>query len=121
MHGRQGPSLDHPIVWRYEREGLPVLVVRETHGWRRIRDPQGDEVWVQSRMLSATRHGLIVSDTVLRKADAPDSRPLATLKSGAVLELTGCNSVACQVKAGKLSGWVDKAQLWGTQTESAGI
>ncbi|MEM9377179.1 MAG: SH3 domain-containing protein, partial [Pseudomonadota bacterium] len=36
VHGRQGPNLDHPIVWRYERAGLPVLVVRETHGWRRI-------------------------------------------------------------------------------------
>ena len=32
VHGRRGPHLDHPILWRYEREGLPMLVVRETHG-----------------------------------------------------------------------------------------
>ena len=57
VHGRQGPNLDHPILWRYEREGLPMLVVRETHGWRRVRDPDGDEVWMQARMLSATRTG----------------------------------------------------------------
>ncbi len=60
VHGRRGPDLDHPIVWRYEREGLPMLIVRETHGWRRVRDPDGDEVWMQARMLSEAPTAMVV-------------------------------------------------------------
>lgn len=121
VHGRQGPSLDHPILWRYERQGLPVLIVRETHGWRRIRDPQGDEVWVQARMLSAQRHSLMVRDGLLRKDAAIDSDPIAQLKAGALLELTGCTGKACQVSVDDMTGWVDHLDIWGAEAHTGGL
>src|SRR5574339_414312 len=38
VNGRAGPSLDYPIAWTYERQGLPVVIVRESEEWRKIRD-----------------------------------------------------------------------------------
>ncbi|MEM9225276.1 MAG: SH3 domain-containing protein [Pseudomonadota bacterium] len=121
VHGRQGPSLDHPIVWRYERLGLPVLIVRETHGWRRIRDPHGDEVWVQARMLSQQRRSLIVRDAVLRADADGGSKPIAELKAGALLDLIGCTETACQISVDRTSGWVDPLDIWGAEPETSGL
>ena len=67
VHGRIGPSLDHPIAWKYEREGLPVLILKESKDWRFVRDPDGDEVWVHARMLSGARTVLIRRETELKR------------------------------------------------------
>jgi len=121
VHGRQGPSLDHPILWRYEKTGLPVLILRETHNWRRVRDHQGDEVWIQARMLSAETNVLILRDTLLLEEEAETSDPRAQLKAGLVAELLGCASSTCEIKIDKTKGWVLEADLWGTETQASGL
>ena len=115
VHGRQGPNLDHQILWRYEREGLPMLVVRETHGWRRVRDPDGDEVWMQARMLSETRTALVTRDVDLKRKPSDDAPSKARLKSGVITELTGCEQGWCKIKVGRQSGWLPQSDLWGTE------
>ncbi len=115
VHGRQGPNLDHPILWRYEREGLPMLVVRETHGWRRVRDPDGDEVWMQARMLSSVRTALVTREVELKRRPSEDAASKARLKSGVIAELGDCESGWCEVEIGRERGWVSKSVLWGTE------
>ena len=63
VNGREGPSESHRILWRYERAGLPVLIVKESRNWRRVRDPDGDEVWVHARMLAPDRRALCAAMT----------------------------------------------------------
>lgn len=116
VHGRQGPHLDHPILWRYEREGLPMLVLRETHGWRRVRDPDGDEVWMQARMLSSARTALITQDTELMRKPQADARAKARLKQGVIVDLQDCEDGWCEIKIERQTGWVPKQKLWGTET-----
>lgn len=118
VHGRQGPHLDHKILWRYEREGLPMLIVRETHGWRRVRDPDGDEVWMQARMLSETRTALITRDIELKREPMSEARSKAQIKSGVIAELSTCETGWCRVKIGRQTGWVPQSDLWGTQVET---
>ncbi len=115
VHGRQGPNLDHEILWRYEREGLPMLVVRETHGWRRVRDPDGDEVWMQARMLSETRTTLVTRDIELKQKPSAEARAKAHLKAGVIAELTTCDAGWCKIKIGRQSGWLPQSELWGTE------
>lgn len=115
VHGRQGPNLDHQILWRYEREGLPMLIVRETHNWRRVRDPDGDEVWVQARMLSETRTALVTRDVELKRDPSADSRSKARLKSGVIAELSVCEAGWCKVKVGRETGWLTQSELWGSE------
>ena len=115
VHGRQGPHLDHPILWRYEREGLPMLIVRETHGWRRVRDPDGDEVWMQARMLSSTRTALITRDSDLKRRPTEDAPSKARLKRGVIAELGDCENAWCEVQIDRQKGWVAESVLWGTE------
>ncbi|WOR15582.1 SH3 domain-containing protein [Hyphomonas sp. FCG-A18] len=121
VHGRQGPSLDHDILWRYEAEGMPMLILRETHGWRRVRDKDGDEVWIQARMLSERRTAVTIQDTPLQRKPNADARAKALIKAGVVLELDACTNGWCAVKAGKRDGWIEELHLWGTRTSTDGV
>ncbi len=121
VHGRQGPSLDHPILWRYERAGLPMLIIRETHGWRRVRDKDGDEVWVQARMLSSNQKAVITQDIILYKKPDEHSTARAQLKAGLIVDLDNCEALWCRVKAGRQAGWVQKTGLWGVETSTGGL
>lgn len=115
VHGRQGPNLDHPILWRYEREGLPMLVVRETHGWRRVRDPDGDEVWMQARMLADKRNVLVTREAELKRKPDTGAASKARLKPGVIAELGKCAEGWCAVEIGRQSGWLPETALWGTE------
>lgn len=121
VHGRQGPNLDHQIMWRYEREGLPMLVVRETHGWRRVRDPDGDEVWMQARMLSAQRTALITVETELKRDPDDAARSKARLKPGVIAELEACEQGWCKVEIERKSGYLPQSALWGTEIETGNL
>lgn len=114
VHGRQGPNLDHQILWRYEREGLPMLIVRETHGWRRVRDPDGDEVWMQARMLSADRTALITTEVELKRSPEAGARSKARLKAGVIAELIECTDGWCEVEIARKIGYLPESVLWGT-------
>lgn len=121
VHGRQGPSLDHAILWRYEAEGMPVLVIRETHGWRRVRDKDGDEVWVQARMLSDTRTAMTTKETTLYRHADSESEGRALIKAGVILDIETCQSGWCNVKVGKRKGWIPETALWGTRLGTDGV
>lgn len=115
VNGRAGPSLDYPIRWTYERAGLPVVIVRESQDWRKIRDPMGDEVWVNKSQLAAERTA-ITTDTgaIFRDAD-PRSAHIARFEAGAVVSLGACKGAWCQVTAEGREGWIRQAQLWGIE------
>lgn len=121
VNGRKGPSRDHEIVWRYERQDLPVLIIKETRDWVQIRDAAGDEVWVHARMLSDSRHVILLRDTILRRKAQAGSVGRATLQSGVVAELEECAPRWCKIRVGKYEGWVDRPSLWGVETETAGL
>lgn len=121
VHGRQGPTLDHPILWRYERKGMPMLVIRETHGWRRVRDIDGDEVWVQARMLSEARTAIFISASTLHRKPDANSSAQAKIVAGVVAELETCDGNWCRVKIQRKSGWVERQDLWGTETATGSV
>lgn len=121
VHGRQGPSLDHPILWRYEKEGLPMLIVRETNGWRRVRDKDGDEVWMQARMLSVDRKVVAIDETILYRKPGTDAVKRATLKPGVIADLELCDGMWCRVRIGRETGWIEKTSLWGVETATGGL
>lgn len=121
VHGRKGPSTDYEIAWRYERQGLPVLIVKESQNWRQIRDADGDEVWVQARMLTESRHVLLLRKALLRKRGNELSRGIASVQSGVVAELETCEDGWCRIKADKFKGWVEQAALWGIETRTDGL
>lgn len=117
VNGRVGPSLSYPIAWRYNRKGLPVLIVKESGEWRRVRDPAGDEVWVHGRMLEAGNTAMVIQAEVMRAGPDPQAQAIAEIGRDVVVSLDECRETHCRVRAGDYRGWIARNQLWGIDTE----
>ncbi len=52
---RIGPSADYAVSWLYTKAGLPVEIIQEYDNWRRVRDADGTEGWVNQSLLSGQR------------------------------------------------------------------
>jgi SH3-like domain-containing protein len=113
VNGRAGPSRDYPVQWTYERAGLPVIIVRESQDWRKIRDPMGDEVWVNKSQLAGERTVITVEASAIRRAADSKSEHVARFEAGAILQLAECRSAWCRVEAEGRKGWVLRSELWG--------
>lgn len=114
VNGRSGPSPDYPIRWTYERAGLPVVVIRETNDWRKVRDPMGDEVWVSKSQLSEQRHAVTTHAGLMRRDPAAEAPAEARFNPGTVVSLGECGTVWCPVKVQGQKGWILREHLWGT-------
>lgn len=113
VNGRTGPSLEHPIAWRYERAGLPVMILKESMDWRRVRDPEGAEVWVHARMLSGQATAMVQRDLSLKRRADAGAEDVALLQAGVIVEVLGQREDMVQVRKGRVSGWVEASGIWG--------
>ena len=113
VNGRAGPSRDYPVQWTYERAGLPVIIVRESQDWRKIRDPMGDEVWVNKSQLAGERTVITVEPGGIRRIADSKSDLIARFETGAILQLSDCRGAWCRVEAESRKGWVLRTELWG--------
>lgn len=119
VHARRGPGLDHEILWTYKVAGLPVQVVAETFEWRKICDPEGSLVWVHRSTTSGRRTVLNTSDDaiVVRASRREDSAVRARLSPHALIPISGCEEGWCEIRAGRLKGWVQEGRVFGTRAE----
>ena len=113
---RSGPSADFPIQWVYVRRGLPVEVVASFDIWRKIRDSEGTEGWVNQQMLTGHR-SVLVSGAVrdLRHDPKLDADVVAKLEVGVVATISKCDPAWCEVKAGGYKGWLMREEVWGLE------
>jgi SH3-like domain-containing protein len=115
VNGRAGPSRDYPVHWTYERQGLPVIIVRESQDWRKIRDPQGDEVWVNKTQLAGARTAITTAQGSIWRDASAKSAAVAAFVPGAVLQLGDCKGEWCRVEAESRKGWALRSQIWGAE------
>lgn len=103
----------------YQRAGLPVQIIAETPDWRRVRDPDGEEVWMHRRLLSGRRavRALNEADMLARPED--EAALVARIEPGAVLWLERCRAGWCRLEAGGQRGWAEAAAFWGVYADEA--
>jgi len=87
VNGRAGPSPDYPVRWNYERAGLPVIIVRESKDWRMVRDPMGDEVWINQSQLAQRRTAITTDTGSIYREPRTDAGKVARFVAGAVVVL----------------------------------
>ncbi len=117
VRGRSGPSFNHAVKWRYQRTGLPVEVIGETPDWRRVRDPEGEVVWMHRRTLTGRRAVWVKTDTRLHTRPDENASVIALVQTGAVLWLERCRSGWCRLQREKRRGWAQADAFWGVYPE----
>lgn len=114
---RTGPGVQYPVEWIFQRESLPVEIIKEYRTWRLIRDWEGTQGWIHQSMLTGKRSFLITnkSRTVRAKPDSK-SRAVAIIEQGAVGEVLACPSGSgwCQIRIQGIDGWLRRVDFWGT-------
>jgi len=98
---------------------LPLLIIKESQNWRRVRDPSGSEVWVHARMLEPEAKAMVQTDTILHHAPDPESAEVARIEATVLVELGKCADNWCRIEAGNYKGFVPAAALWGVTTSEA--
>ena len=116
VFGRKGPGKDYEALWVYHALGLPVQVVQETTDWRRVCDPDGGAVWIHRSMTDGRRTVMAVGATpvAIRNDTKLTARVSGLLNARALASLDHCRGDWCKVTVGGVSGWVARAQVWGT-------
>lgn len=119
---RIGPSTDYAVSWMYMKSGMPVEIIQEYENWRRIRDADGTEGWVNQALLSGERtavaapwmrgKGRDVYVNMRREAQSGAS-VIARLEPGVVFSIGECNGDWCRAEAGQAAGWVSQGEIWG--------
>tara|TARA_E500000178_G_scaffold333823_1_gene369166 strand:+ start:783 stop:1322 length:540 start_codon:yes stop_codon:yes gene_type:complete len=114
VHMRTGPGMKYPIIYVYQRDGMPLRVVREFDVWREVVDLDGERGWMHSSTLSLKRMAMITANGVnVMQSDAASSPVIALAEKGAVVELMVCGTDWCRVESGRIRGWIQKRYLWG--------
>ncbi len=116
VNARKGPGDDHRLLWVYRARGLPVQVVAETSEWRRICDPDGGLAWVHKRTTDGRRSLMNPRPRPLaiQRSPKPGAKAVAYLNARSLASLVRCEDGWCKVKAGRATGWVREAEVWGT-------
>ncbi|MEM6905107.1 MAG: SH3 domain-containing protein, partial [Pseudomonadota bacterium] len=111
-----GPGLNYPKDWVFRRAGLPVKVIEEYGGWRRIVDSDDAGGWVYHALLTGRRTVLVVApEVMLREKPAHTARATAMLMQGVTPRLRACDGAWCRLEIGDVAGWAPSATLWGVE------
>lgn len=118
---RIGPGTSYAVSWRYLKSGLPVEIIQEYENWRRIRDADGTEGWVNQSLLSGERTAVAApwmrgnGDVYVNmRRDTLDSATIvAKLQPGVVVKINECTGNWCRADAGNVQGWLSQAEIWG--------
>lgn len=112
---RFGPGQQYPINWVFTRPGVPLEIVAEFDNWRKIKDFEGAEGWISSRLLSGHRTIMIQGTLrdIRRRADNR-ARVLMRAEPGVIGDLLECQASWCRVQIEGQRGWLQRDDFWGT-------
>ncbi len=113
---RAGPGFQYPVIWVYERAGLPVEIIGEFDVWRHVVAPDGGVGWVHMATIRALRTFIITAQqAVLRRGPDPDAAPVAYLQNGVSGRLLACDAGSdfCKATTGHYTGYLAREDFWG--------
>jgi len=123
---RKGPGVRYEVAWVFVKAGLPVEIIQEFDVWRKIRDSDGQEGWIQQSLLSGRRSGYIApwdpnAKVAVRAGTSENAAVRAWLSTNYPVKIENCNGTVCKVSLSntsgtgrqKYSGFVTQAKIWG--------
>lgn len=117
---RIGPGLNYPVDWLYLKSGVPMEIIQEYDNWRRVRDADGAEGWINQSLLSGRRTAIAApwqrgkdGELILRAEPDTTSRIVAHLEPGVIGSIKTCNGQWCEMDFAGNVGWISQTQVWG--------
>lgn len=117
---RVGPGLNYAVEWRYLKSGVPMEIIQEYDNWRRVRDADGAEGWINQSLLSGRRTAITApwqrggeAHFKLHAEPSDRARIVATMEAGVIGALRTCNGQWCEMDVSGQRGWVKQSQIWG--------
>lgn len=118
---RVGPGTNYAVEWMYLKSGLPVEIIQEYDNWRRVRDAEGAEGWINQSLLSGNRTAVVApwhkgKDDVQVNLYGEANRAAAIrayLEPGVIGSIQACNGEWCEMDFAGHRGWIEQAQVWG--------
>jgi SH3-like domain-containing protein len=111
---RAGPGKEYPVIWEFVRPGTPLEVVSEWNVWRKVRDADGTEGWMDRAMLSTDRTIQITRQMRDLRARPDLSSPIVLrAEPGVVMRVTMCADRWCRVEGQGRSGYLLREQGFG--------
>lgn len=113
---RAGPSTEFPIKWIYHRKYLPVKVIDRMDAWRKVEDPDGDQGWMHSRLLSGDRTAIVTGNIrPMRSSPSAGARIAWRAEPGVVGLISDCDKGWCLFDVSGQRGWIEASGLWGDE------
>lgn len=120
VNSRIGPGLNYPVDWLYLKPGLPMEIIQEYDNWRRVRDSDGAEGWVNQTLLSGKRTAIAApwqrgKDSKINLLARPEAeaRTVAILDPGVIGKIKSCNGDWCEMTFDGVTGWIRQTLVWG--------
>jgi SH3-like domain-containing protein len=120
VNSRVGPGIDYAVEWRYLKSGLPMEIIQEYDNWRRVRDADGAEGWINQSLLSGRRTAIAApwqrgKETVISLMGEPsdNARVVAQVEPGVIGSIRACNGQWCEMDFSGHRGWIRQSLIWG--------
>jgi SH3-like domain-containing protein len=120
VNSRIGPGVNYPVDWLYLKPGLPMEIIQEYDNWRRVRDADGAEGWINQSLLSGKRTAIAApwqrgKDATIDLVAEPrrEARKVAVIEPGVVGTIKECNGEWCQMIFSGHTGWISQTLVWG--------
>jgi SH3-like domain-containing protein len=95
-------------------------IVQEYDNWRRVRDSEGAEGWINQSLLSGRRTALVApwqrgesAQIPLRARPDAEAALVAQLEPGVMGTVRSCDGQWCRLEFDGPSGYLEQALVWG--------
>ncbi len=120
VNSRIGPGQAYPVDWMYLKSGLPMEIIQEYDNWRRVRDADGSEGWINQALLSGKRTAITVPwqrgkdvRISLHASRSKEAKAVAFIEPGVVGAIKSCDGEWCEMVFDGHDGFVVQSQIWG--------
>ena len=111
---RNGPGLNHLLLYKILVKGYPLKEIREFDNWKKVQDFSGRVGWISKSQLSRQKYVItILPDQYLYKFPKKDSKKIATVKKESLLKIIKEAKGWLFLESDGVKGWITKNAVWG--------
>ena len=111
---RNGPGLNHLLLYKILVKGYPLKEISEFDNWKKVQDFSGRVGWISKSQLSSQQYVItIVPDRYLYKFPTNNSKKIATVKKESLLKIIKETEEWLFLESDGIKGWITKNAVWG--------